>query len=358
MKKKILAIVGARPQFIKHFPFEKEARKYFDLITLHTGQHYDDNMSQIFFKELGMKKPDFTLHLGGGSHGYQTGRMLIDIEKVLLDEKPDGVVVYGDTNSTLAGALASAKIHTPVFHIEAGLRSFNKKMPEEINRILTDQISSLLFITSEKAKENLNNEGIKHGIFPVGDLMKDLLFYAISESKLERKEPDNYFYVTLHRPYNVDKENRLKKIILTLSQLERKVVFAVHPRTKKRIHEFGLMDSQKFHNIKLIPPQSYFNNLSYLYYSSGIITDSGGMQKEAYWLKKPCVTIRSETEWIETLKDNANTLIFDDLDNLPNSFIQKPKYFDPDLYGDGSAAIKICQVINNWFNEQEQNNIL
>lgn len=345
--KKIIAVVGARPQFIKHFPFEIEAIKHFDLKTIHTGQHYDSNMSEVFFDQLGMRKPDYVLSLGGGSHGLQTGKMLIEIEEIVLKEKPDAIVVYGDTNSTLAGALVGSKLHIPIVHIEAGLRSYNKEMPEEVNRILTDHVSSLLLVPSEKSVNNLSKEGVTDNVVIVGDIMKDLLLYFKNNDLLERQtDIQDYCYVTLHRPYNVDDSERLTYILDNLVALNKKIIFPVHPRTRNKIKEFGIdLSSEKYKNIVCIDPQSYKSNLSYLYFSNALITDSGGMQKEAYWLEKPCVTIRTETEWVETLDKSANTLLFNDLKPLNDVLENKDIDFDSNLYGDGEAAFKICKEI-------------
>ncbi len=343
--KKLIAIIGARPQFIKHYPFEKEAIKYFALKTIHTGQHYDENMSAVFFDQLGMRQPDFMLSLGGGSHGVQTGKMMVEIEQIVQDEQPDGIVVYGDTNSTLAGSLVGSKLHIPVFHIEAGLRSYNKRMPEEINRVLTDHISSLLLVPSKEAVGNLKKEGIEENVYIVGDIMKDILLLFKNENLfLDNNEIDSYYYVTLHRPYNVDEKDRLVYVLENLNKLDKPIVFPMHPRTKRNLSKFNIsIDS--FNNIRIINPQSYKENLSYLFHADALITDSGGMQKEAYWLEKPCITIRTETEWVETLDSNANTLVFDDLTNLKN-VLQNPNItFNKLLYGDGTTSNQICNLI-------------
>lgn len=345
-KMKVIAIIGARPQFIKHYPFEVEAKKHFDLITIHTGQHYDENMSRVFFDQLGMSKPDHMLSLGGGTHGAQTGKMMIEIEKIVLAEKPDAMVVYGDTNSTLAGALVAGKLHVPIVHIEAGLRSYNQEMPEEMNRVMTDHISKLLLVPSQKSVGNLKKEGLTKGVHIVGDIMKDLVLKCVSDGVIGKKtKKEDYYYVTLHRPYNVDEKDRLQYVLESLNILDKKVVFAAHPRTQHRIKEFGLQD--KLDNIEVIDPQAYFENLTFLYHSSGLITDSGGMQKEAYWLNKPCVTIRSETEWVETLTNSANVLLFEDLSNLKNIMNRSIPLYEDNLYGDGNAAFAICKLIDN-----------
>ena len=342
---KIVAIIGARPQFIKHFPLEKACEGKIELITIHTGQHYDTNMSQVFFDQLGMNKPHYMLNIGSAKHGIQTAKMMIEIESLIEHEKPDGMIVYGDTNSTLAGALAASKLHVPIFHIEAGLRSFNREMPEEINRVLTDHISSLLFVPSEVAKNHLLNEGLSKGVHIVGDIMKDLILYSKQNKLIKRpKVKEDYFYTTLHRPYNTDQEQRLQYVLDNLNKLHHKLIFSIHPRTRDAMKKFGMQETN-YKNIVFINPQSYFDNLSYLAHSNGLITDSGGMQKEAYWLKKQCVTVRTETEWVETLSNNCNTLVFEDLEKLNDHFKRDIKGWNQNLYGSGDTSSKIINVI-------------
>lgn len=347
---KIIAIIGARPQFIKHFSFEKACENKVDLKTIHTGQHYDENMSAVFFEQLGMKKPDYMLNIGSGNHGFQTAKMMLEIEDVLQNEKPDGIVVYGDTNSTLAGALVASKIHVPIFHIEAGLRSFNKSMPEEINRVLTDHVSACLFTPSEVATSNLKNEGIVKHVYEVGDIMKDLTNYAKNSGLLKAVDIDSFYYVTIHRPYNTDEPKRLEYVLSSLNNLKKRVVMAIHPRTRNLMDRYNL-NTLDYQNINFIPPQSYVDNLSYLEKSSGLITDSGGMQKEAYWLKKNCVTIRTETEWVETLEDGNNVLVFEELDNLEDHIAKERNTWNANLYGDGNASriivTKIIEYLTN-----------
>lgn len=345
--KKIIAIIGARPQFIKHYPFERAAKEKIHLKTIHTGQHYDQNMSNVFFDELGMQKPDFMLEIGSGSHGLQTGKMMIEIEQIVLNETPDAIVVYGDTNSTLAGALVASKLHIPLVHIEAGLRSFNKKMPEEVNRVLTDHISDLMLVPSDIATNNLEKEGITNQVHIVGDVMKDLALAAIQKDWI-KKEIDHrdYNYITLHRPYNVDQPERLLYILNTLNALTQKCVFAIHPRTRNAMKKNDIFESQ-FKNITFINPQSYFNNLSFLFHANALITDSGGMQKEAYWLQKKCVTIRTETEWIETLTDHWNTLLFENLSLIQETLNQVPQNWNANLYGSGNAGDQMILHITN-----------
>jgi UDP-GlcNAc3NAcA epimerase len=345
---KILTIVGARPQFIKHFSFEKACLNRLELKTIHTGQHYDANMSDVFFNQLGMKEPDFMLHIGSGNHGIQTARMMIEIEKIVEDEKPDGMVVYGDTNSTLAASLIASKLHIPVFHIEAGLRSYNKEMPEEINRILTDHVSDCLFVPSDIANENLTKEGIINQVYNVGDIMKDLVCYIQKNDLIKPSTvSESYYYVTIHRPYNTDAKERLEYIMESLNSLDRKVMMSIHPRTSSLMELYSL-DREKFSNIIFISPQSYFDNLSNLFHSQGLITDSGGMQKEAYWLTKKCITIRKETEWIETLKNGNNTLLFEDLSNINSILKEKSHSWDNTLYGEGNTSTKIVDIINEF----------
>ena len=344
---RIIAIIGARPQFIKHFPFEKACEGKIDLKTIHTGQHYDENMSAVFFEQLGMKKPDYMLNVGSGNHGIQTAKMMIEIEEILVQEKPDGIVVYGDTNSTLAGALVASKIHIPVFHIEAGLRSFNKEMPEEINRILTDHISACLFTPSNIATKNLQNEGLIQNVYEVGDIMKDLVNYIIRNGLVKDVDIKDYYYVTIHRPYNTDENYRLKYVLEALNRLNKKVIFPIHPRTKNNMNAFSL-NIEDYTNIDFITPQSYIDNLSYLINSKGLITDSGGMQKEAYWVNKKCITIRTETEWVETLNGGNNVLLFEDLSSLDEEFLNKNLVWDDKLYGDGDSSGTIVDKILNY----------
>lgn len=347
MKRKIVVVIGARPQFIKHAPFEIEAKKVFDVVTIHTGQHYDPNMSQIFFEELGMEKPHHLLNAGGGSHGDQTGRMLKEIEPILLQEKPDFLLVYGDTNSTIAGALAAAKLHIPVIHIEAGLRSFNKSMPEEINRILTDHISDLLFTSTPTAVENLNNEGISNQVFLVGDIMSDAVSLAVEFNKLRSSIiEEEYYFVTVHRPYNTDHKDRFLNLLNILNSLDKKIVFPIHPRTRNLSQSFGV-DLNEYTNIHFCDPLSYFDNIMYLENAKHAITDSGGLQKEAYILKTPCITVRSETEWVETLSEGWNVLVFDNLDQIPTLLERQVGAHNSKLYGDGLAAKEIVEIIKS-----------
>jgi UDP-GlcNAc3NAcA epimerase len=346
MRKKIACVVGARPQFIKHFPLELELIKKFNLITIHTGQHYDENMSNVFFDQLGIKKPDFHFQLTKSSHGGQTAEMLSEIESVLIKEDVDILLVYGDTNSTIAGALAAAKLKIPVVHIEAGLRSFNRAMPEEINRVLTDHVSELMFCSSELGATNLKNEGIDKGVHVCGDLMKDALLKLTPNLKNYCESP--FIIATLHRPYNTDDPKRLTAIIRQLNESETKVVLPLHPRTRNilKTNEFEFGD---LNNIEVVEPVGYFDMLTYLKFADKVITDSGGVQKEAYWLRKKCITVRTETEWVETLTGNWNNLVFDDLRDIADVEIPDPKAYDANLYGNGKAAEKITNIIADYF---------
>lgn len=342
--KKIISIIGARPQFIKHAPMQIELQKHFNAKTIHTGQHYDKNMSDVFFNELGMAQPDYLFDIGGSKpQGEQTALMMIEIEKVFQKEQPDAVLIYGDTNSTLAGTLVAAKMHIPIIHIEAGLRSFNRQMPEEVNRIIADEFSTLLFCPTSQAIDNLKKEGINHsGIFLTGDVMSDTL--SLVKDKVKRIIDQPYYFSTLHRPYNTDDEQRLKDILHQFQSLDKKVIFAVHPRTIARIKSFGI-PLEQYDNIDFIDPVGYIESVSYQSYADAIITDSGGMQKEAYMLKKKCITIRSETEWMETLEGGWNTLVFEDLSKISQIINQNPTDYKENIYGDGHAAEEIVNHI-------------
>ncbi|RJS71602.1 UDP-N-acetylglucosamine 2-epimerase (non-hydrolyzing) [Methanophagales archaeon] len=294
---KIASVVGARPNFIKLAPVSKEFRKEFDEIIIHTGQHYDYEMDKVFFDELGIPEPDYHLGVGSGSHGYQTGEMLKRTEKVLIKEKPDMVLVFGDTNSTLAGALAAVKLHIKVAHVEAGLRSFDKKMPEEINSVLTDHCSDLLFCPTETAVKNLKNEGITKGVYLTGDVMVDALQENIKIAEKKSRildeldlKPEEYYLATAHRAENTDDFSRLKSIVDAFCEIEN-IVFPCHPRTEKMFKKFNLWDRlQK--RVKVIKPVGYFDMLVLEKNARKILTDSGGVQKEAYIFKVPCITLR------------------------------------------------------------------
>lgn len=347
-KKKIIAIIGARPQFIKHAPIDFYAKtmESIELFTIHTGQHYDASMSDVFFSQLKMSLPNIILEVGSHSHGKQTALMMIEIESIVLKEVPDAILVYGDTNSTLAGALVGAKLNIPIIHIEAGLRSFNKTMPEEINRILTDQVSSLLFVPNQQAFDQLLKENIMAKAFISGDIMFDL--FKKAQSVINGKEIFEKFYLaTIHRPYNTDKLERVIEILDQFNGLEHKVKFPAHPRTMNFLVQQGV-DLKQYHNIDFLPPQGYFEMMTLLKSCMGLITDSGGMQKEAYWMQKKCVTIRSETEWKETLENNWNTLLFDNLMDLKTKLKIIPGEYNANVYGDGNSAGEIMEAISSF----------
>ena len=354
---KIATIVGARPQFIKCAPVSRALRESAAEILIHTGQHYDSNMSESFFRDLEIPEPDYNLGVGSGTHGEQSGEMLKQIEKVLLKEEPNYVVVFGDTNSTLAGALAAAKLCIPVAHIEAGLRSFNRRMPEEINRVVTDHLSRLLFCPTETSVSNLRREGITEGVHLVGDVMYDALLTnsrrAEEKSPILRQlglQPKDYYLATVHRAENTDDPERLAAIVEGLERISRSftVVWPVHPRTKKALETFGL-EQRNGRSLRILSPISYLNMLSLEKQAAGILTDSGGVQKEAYWLKVPCITLRQETEWVETVETGWNTLAGTDPESIFAAATKPPpstaclNY----LFGDGHSAEKIVQTLLN-----------
>lgn len=352
VKMKILSIVGARPQFIKASVVSQELRKKSKEILCHTGQHYDYEMSKLFFDQLGIPEPDYNLGVGSGKQGSQTGKMIIEIEKVLLKEKPDFVLVYGDTNSTLAGALAAVKMHIPVGHVEAGLRSFDKTMPEEINRILTDHSSDLLFAPTQTGVNNLRMEGITKGVHLTGDAMYDVLLNSLKiaeKSNILEKigvKSKEYLLTTIHRQSNTDDVKNLTSIINALSSIDRKIVFPIHPRTEKFIKNHGL--KQKIgKNIILIKPVGYFDFIRLQKNASKILTDSGGIQKEAYFLKVPCITLRENTEWVETIQDGWNVLVGADKEKILNAVTTfKPKGKQRKVFGDGKSSKKIAEILS------------
>ena len=309
---KIVSIVGARPQFIKAATVSRVIRSDTALqeILLHTGQHYDENMSDVFFRELNIPIPDYNLEVGSGSHAVQTGLMLKGIENVLLKEKPDCTLVYGDTNSTLAGALASAKLHIPVAHIEAGLRSFNRAMPEEINRIVTDRISDLLFAPTQTAIVNLTREGLADIACFTGDVMYDSVLYYQEWIKRDPAKyktagiPGKYLLATIHRAENTDNIQNLKNIFLAFSRLNHEIVLPIHPRTRKILQTSMVLPE----NVHIIDPVGYLQMMKLTMDATKVLTDSGGLQKEAYFLNKQCITLRTETEWVETLHDQWNII--------------------------------------------------
>lgn len=347
---KVVSVVGARPQFVKAAMVSRALRERCQEVLVHTGQHYDDNMSRIFFDELDLPQPDIHLEAGSGTHAAQTGQMMIALEQVLLDQQPQWVLVYGDTNSTLAGALTAAKLQMPVAHVEAGLRSYNRSMPEEINRVVCDHISSALFCPTGQAVQNLAQEGIHQGVHQVGDVMGDALDYFLPHARqksavLQRLElkSDGYALATVHRAANTDDPRRLRTILAALGRLALPVVFPVHPRTRKVIES---LDIRPAGNLLLIDPVGYLDMLQLEAHADCILTDSGGMQKEAYWLGVRCITLREETEWVETVAAGWNCLVGADAGAIVRAVTHwQPGREREPLYGDGQAAQKIGQIL-------------
>jgi UDP-GlcNAc3NAcA epimerase len=348
---KVVSIFGARPQFIKAAPLSRELRKVHQEVLVHTGQHYDPSLSAVFFEELDIPRPDYNLGVGSASHGRQTGEMLVRVEEVLIQEAPDWVLVYGDTNSTLAGALSAVKLHIPVAHVEAGLRSFNRRMPEEINRVLTDHISTLLFCPTETAVRNLAREGLTEGAHNVGDVMYDAALYnsQLAEKKSRILEtlglrPKGYLLTTVHRPDNTDIPENLRSIATALSSLEATVLLPLHPRTRKALHELGITLGG---SVRVVEPVGYLDMLILEKNARLILTDSGGIQKEAYFLAVPCVTLRQETEWVETVEAGWNVLVGADRRKI----IEAVRNFRPQgervsLFGDGQASVKVVEILS------------
>ncbi|MCH8147001.1 MAG: UDP-N-acetylglucosamine 2-epimerase (non-hydrolyzing) [Planctomycetes bacterium] len=363
---RFVTIVGARPQFIKAAPLCAHLRRRHDEFLVHTGQHYDDNMSKVFFQELAIPEPDRHLGVGSAPHGRQTAAMLEQIEQVLEETEPDAVIVYGDTNSTLAGALAAAKMNVPVAHVEAGLRSFNRNMPEEVNRILSDHVCKWLFATSQTSVDQLAAEGIRNGVHNVGDIMADCvrLFSPKARSSSNvlsrlRLQPGTYAVATVHRAENTDAPERLSGILDGLRKVPYPVIFPMHPRTRAAIRKHGIdfvpddgtagADCAKpDRGIVVVEPLGYLDMLLLQQRAAVVLTDSGGVQKEAYYLGVPCVTLREETEWVETVETGWNRLVGSDPEKIVAAVqrLQVPPPGErPMLYGDGHAAERIVDLL-------------
>ena len=344
---KVLSVVGARPQFIKAAPVSRVLRQKHEEVLVHTGQHYDDNMSEVFFRELEIPQPDINLSVGSGSHGTQTAEMLKGLEKVVIDARPDLVLVYGDTNSTLAGALAAAKLHVKLAHVEAGLRSFDRRMPEEVNRVLTDHVSDLLFCPTDSARANLEQEGIEHGVHVVGDVMYDAFLHNSEMARAKSKTVERlgllageFVLATVHRAENTDDQGRLQAILRGLAGSGRQVVLPIHPRTK------AVLGDDSWPSIRVIDPVGYLDMLALEDAAALIVTDSGGVQKEAYFMGKPCVTLRDSTEWTETVEAGWNVLVGSDPGRITEALRTfKPSGDRPALFGDGHAAEKIAGLL-------------
>lgn len=355
---KIVTIVGARPQFIKAAAISRSILDRYateiDEVLVHTGQHYDDNMSSVFFDELDIPKPKYNLEISGGPHGAMTGRMLAAIETVLIQEKPDWLLIYGDTNSTLAGALAAAKMHIPIAHVEAGLRSFNLRMPEEINRIVSDRVSTLLFCPTEVAVKNLRIEGVVQGVHNVGDVMYDVaMFY---QDRARRKSrilktldltPTGFALATCHRAENTDCPTRLAEILLAMGSLatQMPVVFPLHPRTRKLIADYGF--SHYLARLTTTDPLPFLDMIALEQAACVILTDSGGVQKEAFFYGVPCITMRDETEWIETVDNGWNILTGADSGRILAAIelLHQPRPAREKFYGSGDSSRRILDAI-------------
>jgi UDP-N-acetylglucosamine 2-epimerase len=353
---KTLLVVGARPQFIKAAAIIHELMGKYPFKLLHTGQHYDENMCAVFFNELGIPEPDVNLGIHAVSRGAMIGSMLIGLEAVITREQPDWVLVFGDTNSTLAGALASTTCGIRLVHLEAGLRSYNRQMPEEINRVLTDHISDLLFCPSQTAVDNLAKEGIQENVHLVGDLMMDTLL-AARERAFEASTileqlgliEKGYLVATIHRAENTQDRSRLEGLLQALLNIQEPVVFPLHPRTRKALDQFGLssdMRGDNGKNLRIIEPQGYLDMVRLISSARTVLTDSGGLQKEAYWLGIPCITMRDETEWVETVQAGWNILAGTHTEKLIHAvrgFV--PPSVRPALYGDGHAAKRCLEIM-------------
>jgi UDP-GlcNAc3NAcA epimerase len=349
--KRFVTVLGARPQFVKAGPLSRALRARATEILVHTGQHYDAGMSDVFFEELALPRPDHHLGIGSGTQGAQTGAMLAAIERVLEDEQPDAVIVFGDTNSTLAGALAAAKLQLPVAHVEAGLRSFNRRMPEEVNRVLTDHVSTWLFAPSATSAALLAEEGLREGVHVVGDIMRDAveehLPRALARAGVVDRlslEPRGFVAATIHRAENTDDRGRLSALVEALGSLDQRVVLPLHPRTANRVAEYRIHVPA---SVSVVEPLGYLDMLALVASAACIATDSGGLQKEAYYAGTPCITLRTETEWTETVDAGWNMLCEPTPDALRAAVIHmsSPRPPAPPLYGDGRAAERITELL-------------
>jgi UDP-N-acetylglucosamine 2-epimerase (non-hydrolysing)/UDP-GlcNAc3NAcA epimerase len=352
---RITTVIGNRPQFIKAAAVSRRLREHHGETLVHTGQHYDDEMSKVFFEELGVPAPDHQLGIGSGTNTAQTARIMSALESVLADGRPDAVLVYGDTNSTLAGALAAAQALVPVAHVEAGMRSFDRAMPEELNRVLTDHASDLLLCSTETAVANLEREAVVGGIHLVGDVMADVSLafapIAAERSQILREvgvEPGAYLLVTAHRAGNVDVPARLERLVALIERIDGAVVFPLHPRTATRLDDAGLRERLE-RAATVVPPLGYLDFLELTRNARAVLTDSGGVQKEAYLLETPCVTLRDTTEWVETVEAGWNVLVDLDADAALEALERPaPSGPRPDLYGGGRAAERICDVLDSY----------
>jgi UDP-GlcNAc3NAcA epimerase len=358
---KVATIFGTRPQFIKCAALSKALRKHNDEILINTGQHYDHNLSDVFIDELGMPTPDYDLGVGSKNQGRQTAEMLSAVEDILIEERPDLVIVFGDTNSTLAGALAASKLHIRIAHVEAGVRSFDRRMPEEVNRILTDQVSDLLFAPTPRAGQNLLREGITEGIHVVGDVMVDSVLTNLSEARkrsnvLERLGVDerSYLVATVHRQCNTDNIENLTSIINALGSSHKSVILPLHPRTRSCMVNHNIFKRLP-PNIIITEPLGYFDMLRLMSEADKVVTDSGGVQLEAYTMRVPCITVRDTTEWPETIVDGWNVLVGTDELKISKEIEEfRPVGPRTNPYGDGDACEKIVSIIGGKVEELEQ----
>jgi UDP-N-acetylglucosamine 2-epimerase (non-hydrolysing) len=354
---KIATIVGARPQFIKAAIVSQQLCRCHQEILIHTGQHYDYELSLVFFQDLDLPEPHYNLDVGSGSHGFQTGHGILRLEPLLVQEKPDLVLLYGDTNATLAGAVAAAKLAVPVAHVEAGIRHYDKAVPEEINRVVTDHLSELLFCPTQNSVAALEREGIASGAHLVGDVMLDSVqahkHIAAQKSQVLHDlnlRPHDFYLATVHRPVNTDNPSRLSGIFSAFNGLDRLVVLPLHPRTRRRLQEYGLWSEvESFDNIRIIKPVGYLDFLMLEQHAQLIITDSGGVQREAYFLGIPCVTLQTQCPWPETVRDGWNVLIEPQCDVIVQTVtrFQRPGNIGQ-AFGDGTASEKISEIITNW----------
>jgi UDP-GlcNAc3NAcA epimerase len=350
---RILTVVGNRPQFIKAAAVSGPLRERHEEILVHTGQHYDDTLSRVFFTELGLERPERELAIGGGSNTSQTARMLAALEPLLEQLRPDAVLVYGDTNSTLAGALAAAQAGIPVVHVEAGMRSFDRTMPEELNRVLTDHLATLLLCSSQQGVENLRAESLSARVMMVGDVMVDVALRWQASARANTQAPGAYgltpgayLLLTAHRAGNVDDPQRLRALVELIGALPEPVLFPVHPRTRARLHDAGLLAGlQAREGVTLSEPLGYIEFSALLCHSRAVLTDSGGVQKEAYLAGVPCVTLRANTEWVETVAAGWNTLVDLNTQAALAALEREPPAERPPLYGDGHAAERCVQAI-------------
>ena len=342
---RVLSIVGARPQFIKLAPISWSAKGILNHQILHTGQHYDPMLSESFFASLDIPTPDYQLNAGSGMHGEQTGKMLAEIELVLVKHRPDHVIVYGDTNSTLAGALAASKLNIPISHIESGLRSFNRRMPEETNRVITDHCSSILFAPTQNAMSNLRKEGLGEASFFSGDVMVETLNYMRSRTHFEAQSRE-FVFATIHRAENTDEPERITHIISEMRKSAIPIHLHCHPRLKKVLDALGLNHDSE--NLKMFEPLDYLSTIKKIVGASGVITDSGGLQKEAYILEKPCLIVRSESEWVEALNDGCNFLDPDLVRVKDKWWLDSQVRPDRNIFGDGAASKFIIETIKNY----------